>query len=468
MAVFTRLFAPAEYGQYALVYASAAAAIGIVTWATHSSTIRYRASSRSEGWSVQFETVFFGLLLVLPLSCLLAGAALWPIVKSVAGGYQRYYWVAVGIVCGGVGFYHLGALYRADFRPRDLGVSVALVHVLRLFLGVVFVLLIHRDVVWLLVAAAIAYFLILTGMLAKSRVRVSLLVQHLGDYQYLLPRLRAYLGFGIPMLVWAVGSQVLFLSDRYVIEVLRGSEDVGLYASNAALGVAAAGLVVGPFSQALHPLFMSAASDPRQREGLPVLYRAWTRAMLLVALPFVAASGVFSADLASVAFGEAFRVAHPVIPLMVGSAFMWELGALGQKAIELDGTTGKLARAVVMCTAVNVGANVLVIPRYGVVGAAFVSLMSSALYPILVRSYGAQSIRWELPVWSVLRGVVAAAVVTALFVVLRRLLLPLVPALGLILVGGLLPPIYVAALLVLGEVSLPELRAAVRSAVRSA
>ena len=176
-----------------------------------------------------------------------------------------------------------------------------------------------------------------------------------------------------PLLVSSIAMMVYARTDQVMLGQWLGDQSVGLYA--AAVRVAEAWYFV-----AVALILSAFPAIVRSRESAPAVYRLrLTRlyeVLLIVTLSAALAITLGAELIVAVAFGEAYAAAAPVLALYtwVGVAALLG-GASTQHLVAEQLGRFELYRAG-LGAALNLGLNVLLIPRYGMLGAAAASLIA--------------------------------------------------------------------------------------------
>jgi O-antigen/teichoic acid export membrane protein len=252
--------------------------------------------------------------------------------------------------------------FRAACGSRQRQHRTAVVLVVQRLLGLVLlvVLLTLTAQVW---AAALAYLLsILVGLvgMADSARRVGA-----------NPRLRdaaretrALLAAARVTGLEAVATMGLFRIDTVLVGILLGNAAVGAY--SAAYRLLEAVLFVSwTLSRAYVPVI---ASQGRDRDEV----RRWTQHCSAVVFALYLPYGVLLAlagdDLVGLLFGEEF-VTPWVMLSLAAAPLMFGLGHLGASVLLAMSPDPVVLRAAVVALVVNVGANLVLIPWWGIIGA---------------------------------------------------------------------------------------------------
>jgi O-antigen/teichoic acid export membrane protein len=184
--------------------------------------------------------------------------------------------------------------------------------------------------------------------------------------------LRASLPFAL--IGFALGLSYKF--DTVLLDITRGSREVAYY--NAAYNLIFSAVVLSNvINVALYPsLTRQAVTAP---DSLPRIYERIIRYLLVVALPIAIGIGLTANKLVPFLFKDSFlpaadalRVLIWVVPLMYMTEFLGYV-------VLISGREKLVVRAVLISTSVNVLANLVVVPRYGFMGAAVMTVITELI-----------------------------------------------------------------------------------------
>lgn len=448
IAIFTRVFAPGPYGQYSLVYVVVTITTSVLSGWLQQAVLRYLPRYRREGRVQEFHAKVGAFLWMTVLLVLVVALAAHWLVRPLLGEYARYYFPALVWVIAWVFFFVQNHALRADLRSARFARYQILYAVGRLAFSLGFVFLISRDVIGMIVGATVAYLVLLWPM----QVELGLLRRPLGVRLAIdMPLLREFVRYGFPLIGWVLGAKILDLSDRFIIELFRDSEEVGIYSANFNLVSMGILFVATPLLSAALPLIVN-AWEQGHRSRIQNVISNFSRYYLLSAVPLVAFTVVFSREIAGVFLGEGFREGYRIMPFVLASALVWNFAMYGHKGIKLLEKTRVMLVLVIICCVTNIGLNLIFVPRYGYFGAAVTTMASHALYPVMVYFVTRRYLEWIIPWRSVLNIMVAGAVASAGWWAARSILegrVHILLVLAFALVFGML--VYVAVLAVMRE-----------------
>lgn|GEM_PF-3339126 len=178
--------------------------------------------------------------------------------------------------------------------------------------------------------------------------------------------------FGAPIIVLEAGWWVLDTSDRFILRQYEPARVVALYSLGYALGRLLI-MVSASIDQAWTPFFFSAAkkddADARRVASYAATY--FTLAVGAFGLLVV----VFAREAVLVFGGRAYLDAAAVTPIIVLASVIQGMFYVPSRGLLLTRKTKVLPYIVIAAGATNVGLNLLLIPRFGMMGAAFATLL---------------------------------------------------------------------------------------------
>ena len=262
---------------------------------------------------------------------------------------------------------------------------------------------------------------------------------------------RELLTFSAPLVFATIFASLLTKVDTFMLGYFRSSFEVGLY--NAAYPLATGMLIVlGAFGFLYLPLASRLdASD--EREEIDAIYKVTTKWIYVVTFPAFLAFVAFPGDVLAIFFGEDYRPgALALVVLSIGfftnAAYgrnRETLSALGYPRYILLGNAAALV--------LNVALNLVLIPLYGIEGAAITSAISFVFFNVLVyvvlkrkfdiSPFSSWSLRTAivLPIAFVPPAVVLSTVVSLTpFTFLSFLVVSGVSAIALVCLAGCLQP----------------------------
>jgi len=203
--------------------------------------------------------------------------------------------------------------------------------------------------------------------------------------------LRPLLAYSLPLFVYGVGIALYARLDLYVVKALGAAvAEAGIYAAaaNGAWAFQFAGVV-------LTPLLLSDLSR-RRAAGLDAEARRATAGALrlvLLSAPFAALAAVEAPGLLRLVYGAGFAAGAPVFRLLLVAAFGHLVLGVAITTVVAAGHPRRAAPLGVAAPVVAIAAHLLVVPRWGMVGAAAVTAAVAAAAALAALAVTAPSAR---------------------------------------------------------------------------
>lgn len=194
------------------------------------------------------------------------------------------------------------------------------------------------------------------------------------------PLVRELIGYGLPLALVYFAGGALALSDRLLVARFDGAAAAGAYAVAFALADRAFGMALMPLPVAVKPgLF--AAFEAGETDTVRGLLERSARWLTVIGLPMTAAFTILRGPLARLAGGAALAgPAAAVLPLLaVGALLSWLLQLHFALAFQLRRRTFGMLFCLGTAAAANIAANLVLIPRYGMIAAAWTTVAGYAL-----------------------------------------------------------------------------------------
>jgi O-antigen/teichoic acid export membrane protein len=182
------------------------------------------------------------------------------------------------------------------------------------------------------------------------------------------------LAFGLPYLPVLVSGWLIDSSDRYLLEVLTSREQVGQYA----LGYKVAQvvqLVVATFSMGWAPLRYRIYERADARE----IYRKLTSYYVIAAGFLTVAVSLVATEVVAVIAPSSYAPAAVVVPSLALAYAVYGLFILAVTGMGVAKRTAPMAGIAMAGAAANVGLNLVLIPRYGMLAAAHTTIVANVI-----------------------------------------------------------------------------------------
>ena len=195
--------------------------------------------------------------------------------------------------------------------------------------------------------------------------------------------LREAVSFGFPKVPHALAHQILNLSDRKLIEVFLSLAATGLYHIGYMMGtgvkffLAAFELAWGPWGYA-----------QLSRSNAPELLSRMSTYACTTLLGFALLNAVFGRELLFLMAKPEFHEAHVIIPVIVLAYVLQGMFALTSIGIGISKKAFYYPILTISAALTNVLLNILWIPRYGILGAAWATVAGYGLMAVMGHRFG--------------------------------------------------------------------------------
>jgi O-antigen/teichoic acid export membrane protein len=197
-------------------------------------------------------------------------------------------------------------------------------------------------------------------------------------------RARELIAFGAPLMVWQIGSFVLHFSDRYFLRYNRTLDDVGIYALSYKLAMLLGTFVIGPFRD----IWTAKSLEIERREGAgatPILESIMRQYnIVLVSVAFLLA--LFATDVVHLMLGEKFHAADGAVPVLALAMVFFGYRQIAQAGALIGNKPGYIAWSTTIAAVGAIALNLLLIPRWGAMGAAVATATAFGLEFLIMRT----------------------------------------------------------------------------------
>ena len=434
--LFTRLLSPEDFGRYALAFSVMTLAhVAVFSW-LEAAMARFWAAQTPGAAQGHFASLYRTAFVLSAAFLVAGGLAIWllPI--------DPLFRLALAVGLAGAPARNMVKLTQERFRAEgevaksarlDMAVTAG-----GLAIGVGFALAgagATAPLLGLGLAPLAALPFVLPGELKQARG---------GAFE--AGRVREYALYGYPIAASLALTVVLSSTDRFVLEAYLGEAAVGAYHASYSIANRTLDVLFLWLGTAGQPALVMAL-ERGGMDRLKVAAREQLSTFLLVGLPAAAGVALVARPLSEVLIGEELRtVAASVTPWIALSALLFGLTAyyFGQ-AFTLGKKTRRLLIAMAIPAGMNVILNLMLVPRFGVMGAAWATAASFGLGMVATMLIGRRVMALPIPWESLARCGVATGIMA---LTVSRL-----PAFGgfgeLVLDAGVGAIVYAAAALTL-------------------
>jgi O-antigen/teichoic acid export membrane protein len=417
MPIMTRLLSKQEYGLLNLVLASVGILALLGRLGFPQATVRFYAERAKEGPAQLREfcnSMLGGALAASVVVGLASALFVTEIAPNPEHRYAQCVRVAALVVVVRVVLSVVYQILRAQERVvaysgtqilARFSTLVVAVPVLLFYNGQAYEVILATFIGEAIAALACVVDLIRRGVLswpALSRSAISLSVS-----------------YGLPLVAASSASLILDYGDRFVIERVLNLDAVATYAVPYDLTQNVATAVFGPVSLAVVPILLRLWAQEGPEATIRLLSQIASY-LIALAIPFAVLVLLMNQDLIVLLASSKYANSAALTPYLLPGVFAGELNFLFVLGLMVEKSTVTLALMTVAASVLNVGLNLLFVPRWGLPGAAIATTIS---YGLLVGGTYLKS-RSVLPL-RLQYGLIAKSVLaTAIMAILVRALEP--------------------------------------------
>ena len=190
--------------------------------------------------------------------------------------------------------------------------------------------------------------------------------------------LRDSLGFGLPRIPHAAAQQVIAVGDKLILQMFRPLSEVGIYSMGVSFGLTLK-LFLSAFESAWAPFYYATAREP----GAAAVFRTVTTYGVAALVFLTAALSAVARDLLDIMTRGLFIEAAPVVAWTALAVLCQGIYLLTSIGLNLTKNTRYYPVATISAAAVNVALNFILVPTYGIIGAAWANTAACALQAAL-------------------------------------------------------------------------------------
>jgi len=370
--IYTRYLSPADYGILELLAVSLSIIIIFVQQGMQTSFFRAYSFDYKDKKEEQREVVSTSYLYLLFSSFILLGT-IFLFSKQINHllFQSKDYTTLVRLILI-TGFFNiLSTITFQLFRAKLQSVKFSQVSILRFLinvsLNIYFILKLKMGL------SGIIYGNLITAILI-SILNFFLIYKHL-SLKISFPKLKNMLSYGLPLVPGGLSIWVLMVANRYFLERLSSTTELGLYSLGNRFSGILQFMIIQPFLTTWPSIYFPLAKE----KDAPITFSRLTTYFLLIGSFFSLGIIALSNPAIKVMADPKFWGAYKVIPLLVFSVLLYGLFSLLNIGIFIQRKTKYNPLIIGIAAIFNLLLNYLLIPVYGMSGAALASFFSYLL-----------------------------------------------------------------------------------------
>jgi len=371
--VFTRVLTQEEYGIMSLVATTMVLVVAFAKGGLSGGIVRFYAeyNESHEQRTLFSSTIFFQGLILSAVSVLIYLLALL-FAPTVLGIKKTY-----------VPYFMMMSVY-VFIRPMNIIVlNVLQTSGKTIFFNVVAVIekgcpiIFCVPMVLYIIGQFSGYFMGL--VLAEGVVSLVLFVWFFATYEVDIKKVSGKLaldliGFGLPLLLSEISYFFLTYVDRYLILSFQGEGALGLYSVGQNMAFYVFGIMMLSLTSSIVPLYVTTYRNEGREKTEEFLSKV-THYMLLLMIPAWFGYYAVSKDIFIAFASEKYAPAASISTIILLGSFCFGMNSLFSAGLFLQKKTRQMSAILFAGFVVNISANLLLLPKYGVLGSAIASLV---------------------------------------------------------------------------------------------
>lgn len=371
--VYTNVLPTDEYGEFTLIYAFIGLMNVVFVYGMESAFLRFYLLDEAK----KHQVLSTGYLTMIATTAGLSGAVylgasfINPFISS-SGTFTSYIRLAAVVM----GLDALNIIPFARLRGEGRAGLFAVLKLSKVFIEL-------GCNIWLVVIRGSGpEGILISNIIGSGTVCVVLVLltfRHL-TAGWSRQRLTELLKFALPYVPAAACVIVIEMIDRFMLDRMAGTDTVGIYSASRKLGVGML-LFVNVFRLAWQPFFLETS---RQEDARLIFARVLTYFLLITGGVFLGIS-LFIHDLVRLSiggytfFGKGYWAGTDIVPLFLLAYILYGLYVNLMAGIYIEKKTTYLPLITGTAAVVSVVANLILIPRFGMSGAATASVLAYAV-----------------------------------------------------------------------------------------
>ncbi len=412
--ILTRIFSVEDYGNLALANATMIIVIALAKCGITTSFIRHypEYSSQTEK-EYLYSSSLFGITSLSLCVIIIYLYALF-IFRGLISADLLKVLLIVGALILLKNLYNLYATWlRAEEKVIELSWLGFLSKAATSFGGIL------TCVIW--IKGVYGFFI---GMLAVQAVAILFITVYFCRRRLLkigkisLSILKKLYFYGYPLIFYEVSSMINDYSDRFLIKFFLGSTQVGLYSVGYNLAMYAQALITAPLWMAIFPIYTKMweeDGEEKTKAFLSTLLKYYSCIAILV----IFGMSLTSDCLVNVLASSKYAAASKIVPLVITSVMVYGTYHITGASFFLLKQTKRIALYTITAAAMNVVLNLYLIPKYGILGAAYATVASYGALAVSITLYSNKHLKLKWPYKDILFYLAFAALMATVMYNIR-------------------------------------------------
>lgn len=392
--LYTHTFTQEEYGAISLAYAFMGFAIILYRYGMDTALMKFSIQSNGVDQKQYTSVIIITQFITSIIFSLILYLLRYDIAEFVLGINRPDWMLSLIIILFLDAFWNLPMLILRSEEKAITFISFSLVNVtITMALNIYFVVHLNDGVDGVLKANIIA-----SGLVSLLSLPIIFRITKIKFFKKKI--LLKVLYFSLPFLPAGIFTMIMELSDRYIIEWLLGTAEVGLYSAGKKMGMLGLTAVMG-FNMGWTPFFLKRGKNKNAKKEFKIITTIFLGVMgyvcFLVSL-WISELMQFSV-FGSTLIGVEFWDCEPIVSLILLGYFFFGTYVIQLPGVYIKEITGWIPLFRIIGASVLVLSSIIIIPIFGIYGAAIAVViaffsMSLSIY-LKVQTVYSVSYNWK-------------------------------------------------------------------------
>lgn len=390
--IITRLFPPADYGNYVLVLGTVSILSAITTAWLGASIVRFFPAYKLDNRLREFHGTIIKLALIsIVVVSLIFSAVLFFARSHISANLYSLMRIGLPVFIASSGLAIFLDFLRAKRQASWYSFLTIWRSIAGLGLGMALVMTFKYGVDGLLWGSFLSTIVALPLAWKVAVGKLSL-----KEGQVCSPMTSEMAKYGFPIMIVNLATWILSVSDRYLLGLFRGSQEVGIYSASYAISERSILMIVSLFQLAAGPIVFKIWENQGKEITRQFLSRL-ARYYLIIGLPAAVGLSLLSRPVTNLLIAPAYYQGYTIIPIVVSGAFFIGIQHPFSWVLTCQKRTDVLMYGLLGSALLNISLNFLLIPRYGYMAAAFTTSISYACLLLLTVFFSRRFLVWSFP-----------------------------------------------------------------------
>ncbi|WP_321429469.1 oligosaccharide flippase family protein [uncultured Methanolobus sp.] len=382
LALYTNYLSPDDFGKLSLIWIFVVVMSIIIDGRLNTSfSIRYYKSTKEENTTNIYTIFLYNLLIfIIVYASFLSFPSSFETIMGFQVQSNELSIVFLLIIFMVYGKFYTNYLMIAK-EPKKYFVTILFFNLILITTSIIYLEILQSGYISYLKSYLISYLIIAVIGFIFFFKEYTPKRSELFSYD----KLKKLLYIGLPLIPDAILLMLLIWADRYIINVYQGLAIVGIYSVGYRFSEAINAFIISPFGQALSPhLFeqFSRSKEEYKKTMSLILKYYWMVIIGIIIAYFVVLKEVYQLII-EVEYMEGYNV---IGIILLGITIGGAANLLGATMVVAE-KTKRVFLFTSITVILNIGLNLILVPEYGMYGAAAATLLSYILQLALIYTY---------------------------------------------------------------------------------